>query len=88
MCAQGTTCSALIFDKDGKVTNGAGAGAGWMFEAADGLMAMIPVKDDDYVSYGFWLTKDDKEMPTGFNVFYNGEGGVYRCRDFAGQTNG
>ena len=74
-CAASATCgAALTFDKDGGVTNASDAGAGWMFEATEGLAAMIPVPDPDYVEYGYWLTKNDDDEPTGFNVFYNGVG--------------
>ncbi len=69
------TCgAALTFDKDGEVTNASSAGTGWMFEATAGLAAMIPIPDPDYVEYGFWLTKDEDDAPTRFNVFYNGVG--------------
>lgn len=66
----GTTCTVTL-DADGKITN---VGAGWAFTPAEG--AMVGVPDADYLYYGFWLKKTDKDGATTYNAVQTFAGGV------------
>ena len=62
----GTACTITVNDK-GVRTASAGA---WTFEPTGGSAADHGVKDDEYVSFSYWLAMDDEDMPTGFHVSY------------------
>ena len=64
-------CARPTFDDDGGIT--APTGGDWGFEP-DSASSMVAIKDEDYISYGFWLTKNDKGEPTAFDVFYASNG--------------
>ena len=69
--ASGTNCTVTL-DGDGKIIN---VGAGWVFTPAAG--AMVDVPDANYLYYGFWLKKTEKDGATTYNAvqtFAGGEG--------------
>ena len=66
----GALCTVSL-DADGKVIN---AGAGWIFTPAAG--AMVDVPDANYLYYGFWLKKTEKDGATTYNAVQTFTGGA------------
>ena len=52
----------------------------WTFEPAD-ENAMVKVQDSDYLSFGYWLSKDTAGGPVRFAVWYDGSAGVAAATD-------
>jgi hypothetical protein len=75
-CANNGQCGIAFVDDDktGKIDTTGTLGDDWMFAPTDGLTTQVAIEDENYVSYGFWLTKDDDGNPTAFSVFYEGKG--------------
>ena len=86
-CDSGEVCGIAFVadDTTGKIDTTTPPGAGWMFKPDDGLTTQVDVKDPNYVSYGFWLTKEDGD-PTAFSVFYEGKGTYVDSRTVPTQT--
>ena len=49
--------------------------ARWDFKPTNDEERVL-VQDDDYLAFGYWLSKDGDEVPSGFQVWYNGTKGV------------
>ena len=64
-----------------EVADAAILGDGWSFKPADEA-AMVKVADPDYLSFGYWLSKDKTtKLPNGFAVWYGGKSGVAASAD-------